>query len=47
VQWERRPAAAQAIDTRTLAVYLGHRQIANTARYSKMDAKRFDGFWQD
>jgi short-subunit dehydrogenase len=20
---------------------------ANTARYTKMDAKRFDGFWQD
>jgi type 1 fimbriae regulatory protein FimB/type 1 fimbriae regulatory protein FimE len=31
----------------TLAAYLGHRQIANTARYNKMDAKRFDGFWQD
>jgi len=26
---------------------LGHRQIANTARYTKMDARRFDGFWQD
>jgi type 1 fimbriae regulatory protein FimB/type 1 fimbriae regulatory protein FimE len=35
------------VDTRTLAAYLGHRQIANTARYTKMDAKRFDGFWQD
>jgi type 1 fimbriae regulatory protein FimB/type 1 fimbriae regulatory protein FimE len=34
-------------DTRTLAAYLGHRQIANTARYTKMDALRFDGFWQD
>jgi site-specific recombinase XerD len=34
-------------DTRTLAAYLGHRQIANTARYTKMDARRFDGFWQD
>jgi hypothetical protein len=31
----------------TLAAYLGHRQIANTARYTKMDAKRFDGFRQD
>jgi len=37
----------QGVDTRTLAAYLGHRQIANTARYTKMDAKRFDGFWQD
>jgi type 1 fimbriae regulatory protein FimB/type 1 fimbriae regulatory protein FimE len=35
------------VDTRTLAAYLGHRQIANTARYTRMDAKRFDGFWQD
>jgi type 1 fimbriae regulatory protein FimB/type 1 fimbriae regulatory protein FimE len=35
------------VDTRTLSAYLGHRQIANTARYTKMDAKRFDGFWQD
>ncbi len=35
------------VDTRTLAAYLGHRQLANTARSTKMDAKRFDGFWQD
>jgi site-specific recombinase XerD len=35
------------VDTRTLAAYLGHRQMANTARYTKMDAKRFDGFWRD
>ena len=33
------------VDTRTLAAYLGDRQIANTARYTRMDAKRFDGFW--
>jgi site-specific recombinase XerD len=37
----------QGVDTRTLAAYLGHRQIANTARYTKMDPRRFDGFWQD
>ncbi len=37
----------QGVDTRTLAAYLGHRQIANTARYTKTDARRFDGFWQD
>jgi site-specific recombinase XerD len=37
----------QGVDTRTLAAYLGHRQLANTARYTKMDARRFDGFWQD
>ena len=37
----------QGVDTRTLAAYLGHRQMANTARYTKMNAHRFDGFWQD
>ena len=37
----------QGVDTRTLAAYLGHRQIANIAHYTKMDARRFDGFWQD
>jgi type 1 fimbriae regulatory protein FimB/type 1 fimbriae regulatory protein FimE len=37
----------QGVDTRTLAAYLGHRNLANTARYTKMNAKRFDGFWQD
>jgi site-specific recombinase XerD len=35
------------VDTRTLAAYLGHRNIQNTSRYTKMDAKRFDGFWRD
>jgi site-specific recombinase XerD len=34
----------QGVDTRTLAAYLGHRQIGNTAT---MDARRFDGFWQE
>ena len=37
----------QGVDTRTLAAYLGHRQMANTGRYTKMDACRFNGFWQD
>jgi site-specific recombinase XerD len=40
-------ACNQGVDTRTLAAYLGHRQIANTTRYTKMDARRFDGFWHD
>ena len=35
------------IDTRTLAAYLGHRQLGNVTRYTKMNASRFDGFWQD
>src|SRR5271170_807225 len=28
----------QGVDTRTLAAYLGHRNMANTSRYTKMDA---------
>jgi type 1 fimbriae regulatory protein FimB/type 1 fimbriae regulatory protein FimE len=35
------------VDTRALAAYLGHRNMANTSRYTNMDSKRFDGFWQD
>jgi site-specific recombinase XerD len=35
------------VDTRTLAAYLGHRQMQNTMRYTRMSAKRFDGFWKD
>jgi hypothetical protein len=35
------------IDTRSIAAYLGHRQLNNTARYTRLDARRFDGFWRD
>jgi site-specific recombinase XerD len=35
------------VDPRTLAAYLGHRNMNHTARYTRMDAKRFTGFWQD
>jgi type 1 fimbriae regulatory protein FimB/type 1 fimbriae regulatory protein FimE len=35
------------VDTRTLAAYLGHRQLNNTRRYTQMCATRFDGFWKD
>jgi hypothetical protein len=30
-----------------LGAYLGHGNIATKARYTKMDATRFDGFWKD
>lgn len=35
------------VDTRTIAAYLGHRNLQNTARYTAMSATRFNGFWQD
>jgi type 1 fimbriae regulatory protein FimB/type 1 fimbriae regulatory protein FimE len=35
------------LDTLSLAAYLGHRNVQNTARYTKMDAKRFDNLWMD
>jgi integrase len=35
------------LDTLSLAAYLGHRNVQNTARYAKMDARRFDGLWKD
>ena len=37
----------QGVDTRSLAAYLGHVNLTNTRRYTKMDAKRFNGFWKD
>jgi len=35
------------VDILSLAAYLGHKQIQNTARYTKMNATRFDNFWKD
>jgi site-specific recombinase XerD len=35
------------VDTRTIAAYLGHRNLQNTARYTAMSATRFNGLWQD
>jgi len=35
------------MDTLSLAAYLGHRQLSNTRRYTKMSAHRFEGLWRD
>jgi len=33
-------------DTRSIQDYLGHRNIAHTVRYTALNPKRFDRFWQ-
>jgi type 1 fimbriae regulatory protein FimE len=35
------------VDTRTIAAYLGHKNLANTARYTAMSATRFNNLWND
>lgn len=35
------------LDSLSLAAYLGHRQVQNTARYAKVNSTRFDGLWRD
>jgi type 1 fimbriae regulatory protein FimB/type 1 fimbriae regulatory protein FimE len=37
----------QGIDTRSIQGYLGHKNIRHTQGYTKLDARRFDGFWRD
>jgi len=39
--------ANDGIDTRSLQVYLGHRNIQNTTRYTALAPDRFKGFWKD
>jgi type 1 fimbriae regulatory protein FimE len=34
-------------DTRSLAHYLGHRNLQSTARYTALAQDRFKGFWRD
>jgi site-specific recombinase XerD len=34
-------------DTRSLAHYLGHRNLQSTARYTELAEGRFAKFWQD
>jgi type 1 fimbriae regulatory protein FimE len=39
--------ANQGEDTRSLAHYLGHRNLQSTARYTALAPDRFAGFWKD
>ncbi len=39
--------ANQGIDTRAIQLYLGHKSIAHTARYTELAASRFNDFWGD
>jgi type 1 fimbriae regulatory protein FimB/type 1 fimbriae regulatory protein FimE len=34
-------------DTRSIQAFLGHRNIANTTRYTALAPDRFKGFWKD
>jgi len=34
-------------DTRALQVYLGHRNIQHTVRYTEMSPTRFKNFWRE
>jgi type 1 fimbriae regulatory protein FimB/type 1 fimbriae regulatory protein FimE len=34
-------------DTRAIQLYLGHRNIQHTVKYTELSADRFKGFWKD
>ena len=34
-------------DTRAIQLYLGHRNISHTCRYTELASERFNNFWQD
>lgn len=34
-------------DTRAIQLYMGHKNIQHTVRYTELSSKRFDGFWKD
>lgn len=39
--------ANQGHDTRAIQLYLGHKNIHHTVRYTELAAARFNGFWGD
>ena len=39
--------AAKGIDTRAIQLYLGHKSITHTARYTELAPNRFNDFWTD
>ncbi len=39
--------ANDGVDTHTLQAYLGHANIQNTVRYTKLSTGRFNGLWKD
>ncbi len=39
--------ANDGVDTRTLQAYLGHANIQNTVRCTKLSAARLNGLWKD
>jgi site-specific recombinase XerD len=34
-------------DTRAIQLYLGHKSIQHTVRYTELAADRFEDFWKD
>ena len=38
--------ANRGIDTRTLQLYLGHKNIQHTVRYTELAPQRFASFWR-
>jgi type 1 fimbriae regulatory protein FimB/type 1 fimbriae regulatory protein FimE len=39
--------ASRGHDTRAIQVYLGHKNIQHTVRYTELSPKRFQEFWMD
>jgi type 1 fimbriae regulatory protein FimB/type 1 fimbriae regulatory protein FimE len=39
--------ANDAVDTRSLQLYIGHKNIQHTVRYTELSATRFTDFWRD